>query len=116
MKFYNDYYNFQNDKIQSNKNDIENELEKLFEKFCETDVEEKNGASYSDYKQNLKSDSAMFDEAIIKTTAQMSGFSENKIKSLLKAKLEDFLNDKLNYYIRALQHSHSLYSFAVAEK
>lgn len=115
-RFYNDYFNMLQDKTLSNKTDIDFELEKLFENFCETDVEEKNGASYSDYKQNLKSDSAMFDENLIKTTAQMSGIGESKIKSLLQPKLEVFLNDKLNYYIRALQHIHSIYSFALSEK
>ena len=116
LRYYNSYYNFSDKPSIEIKEHIDQELEEKFNAFCTEDIENKSGIGYSDIKQALKSEKELFDETIISSLSVAKGIDESKIKLALQPKLDEYLQEKLNYVKLAFKHLHSLYSYRISEK
>ena len=109
---YADYFSLQQKEVFSNKV----ELAQKIEEFVETPLQGNSGIAYSDSKLALKSDNQIFRESVIEKTASTYGMDVKQIKQLLSPKLEEFLNNKFDYYKQALLNEHGLYNYCAAQK
>ena len=58
----------------------------------------------------------LFDDNIISSLSVAKGIDVTKIKLALQPKLDEYLQEKLNYVKLAFKHLHSLYSYNTSEK
>ena len=93
-----------------------NKLTEMINEFIAAPLQGNSGIAYSDTKSALKADNQIFREAVIEKTASTYGMDVQQIKQLLAPKLEEFLNNKFDYYKQALLNEHGLYSYFVAQK
>ena len=116
LRYYNSYYNFADKPSLEITENIDQEIEEKFNAFCTEDIENKSGIGYSDIKQALKAEKELFDDNIISSLSVAKGIDVTKIKLALQPKLDEYLQEKLNYVKLAFKHLHSLYSYNTSEK